>query len=499
MIFAFFCLVVLSCDVLRDMPFEVCGWSPGSGVIADVQNLAVSLQFSHEPDRQSIEKSFALTEDGAALKGNFIWYDKKVIFVPLSPFLEYKDYMVTLATEARTNDGLSLENKFEGNFSTRPEGNRPLIVSIDPPDESTITDVYKKVRIDFSEKITKNSCVSDISFSPAITGSWQIENDGKTAVFLLKEPLKNPEIYKVTIAASFQSAASKMLGKQIVSRWTVGTDTIAPVLENICAVDADGREKFDLALYDPQTMSEADYISENQLFEANDNLKLTFSEPIDVLKLKNSLMIEPALKYTVAALPQFTKTITVLFADKPIWGNRYVIKVNSGICDASGNTSTESYIFRVYANGIYSKPPTLAALRLPQDFVNGAVLFEPDDMFHTIDIVKTLYPAEIEKDFFVELYFETAEDAQINLFSLRELFRIETTNNAISFSSRLVIDSGFSQTDPAEGFSSLQRIEVKGKITNSNNLGLIKFYIAPGLTDTKLNKNTKAMSIQLNK
>jgi hypothetical protein len=147
----------------------------------------------------------------------------------------------------------------------------------------------------------------------------------------------------------------------------------------------------------------------------------------------------------------------------------------------------------------------LAGLRLPEDFIaepssgEKTILFTQDDMFDIIVIDVDQYPADVEKDFCFELYFETAQDAQIDLFSLRELFRIENTNNAISFSARKILDSGFTIQNPAELFADLHRIEIQGKIRNANNSGLIKFYIAPGLIDSKLNKNTKAMNIQLNK
>jgi hypothetical protein len=100
---------------------------------------------------------------------------------------------------------------------------------------------------------------------------------------------------------------------------------------------------------------------------------------------------------------------------------------------------------------------------------------------------------------FFELYFDVAEDADIDLFSLRDLFKIETTNNAISFSARAVVADGFTRNVVPDQFVGKERVEVRGLLTNSIHSGLVAFSIGKGLEDTKKNKNQNEMKIQLAK
>ncbi|MDR2370096.1 MAG: hypothetical protein LBD71_01335, partial [Treponema sp.] len=63
---------VCSCDLLRTSPFEIVAWTPGGGCHFFIPP-SVSVIFSHDPDRASVERNFSLSEDGAAVRGSFEW------------------------------------------------------------------------------------------------------------------------------------------------------------------------------------------------------------------------------------------------------------------------------------------------------------------------------------------------------------------------------------------------------------------------------------------
>lgn len=492
-----------SCDVLRDKPFEVIAWTPGAISIEDEGNITVSLTFSIAPEYSSIESSFSLTEDGYPLKGRFIWQDRNCVFQPAAPLKANKDYIITLGTEAQTERGLSLENKFEGRFSTRINNNRPIIKSIEPGNESIILDNWQEIKFEFNEVVLKSSCENDILFSPSMNGSWQLLNGGKTALFIPKEKWINNETYKITVLSTFKSSIENQIGKNFVSRFTVLDDKIPAEISAVYAFNDDNETL--LLPYDSDTGDINSLIYENSLFDNLCRLKLLFTKEVDVSGIQNYITIEPSLKFHIDNLPGFSDTIEITLTDTPEWGSRFLIKIKQGIQDRAGNKSEKTAIYRILANAGNSKPPKLVGLRLPESFVDvntdgiKKLVFTPDDLFEYIIIDSSNYPNWTVKSLNFELYFEMADDAGLNLFSLRDLFRIETTNNALYFSPKAVIDHNFTQTSPAVEFAEFYRVEVRGEIENTTNFGIIKFYIPPGLCDVKSNINNKAQSIQLSK
>jgi len=68
-----------ACDILRSSLFEVTSWTPGGGYHSQPDQITVSLTFSHEPNRASIERSFSLTGNGNRVRGNFLWEGKKIL------------------------------------------------------------------------------------------------------------------------------------------------------------------------------------------------------------------------------------------------------------------------------------------------------------------------------------------------------------------------------------------------------------------------------------
>ena len=133
--YLFFIIALLffnSCDILRFSKFEVTSWAPGEGFHSEPEKIEVSLCFSHEPNRASVERNFSLTGNGNTVRGTFLWNGKKLIFSPLTPLEANTDFILSISAEANNTDGLSLDNSFNCYFSTRPDNTRPVLVSFSP-------------------------------------------------------------------------------------------------------------------------------------------------------------------------------------------------------------------------------------------------------------------------------------------------------------------------------------------------------------------------------
>jgi hypothetical protein len=125
------------------------------------------------------------------------------------------------------------------------------------------------------------------------------------------------------------------------------------------------------------------------------------------------------------------------------------------------------------------------------------IFFKTDSLFENIPITNENYPSGENINTWIELYFETAEGASVDLFSLMELFHIETSNNVIYFSPRQIKNINFTSPYPHNGMEGFQRIEITGNLTNTTNFGIVNILIDAGLKDTLGNRNEKSIKISL--
>ncbi|MDR2103504.1 MAG: Ig-like domain-containing protein [Treponema sp.] len=504
--FVFLLLPLLfgSCDLLRDSCFEVEAWSPGEGPFPAPEKILVSILFSQDPDRAAAEQAFSLTEDGLALGGSFSWEGRRLIFTPAAPLERDRNYLITVLTGASDTQGLSLEKKFEASFTTRPKSVRPKLVSMYPPDEGILVLGRERMELTFSEAVSLNSCIDAITLSPFHAGTWRLTDDEKTAVFTPAEPWTAGTRYRLNISSLFAGKTGLTLGQDFFYHFTVGLDEVPPVLTGAYRLDDPEKPEKTVELF-PENWDSSE---ENTQWERNSRFCLEFSEPIDTASLKKCLEIEPGPSLVMETAPGFADSVVFRFSEDLAHGSRFLIKVNAGVRDQGENESVEAHVFRVYVDGVFSKPPALIGIRLPvhpwklRDAAEGGLVFPVDEPFavlrvdeDTLDWTDVDY--EVDKPAWLELYFDTAEGAAPDLFSLRELFRVEASNNALSFSPALIAGENFSLPEPHPAWAAYKRLEVRGVLRDSTNSGVINFIIGSGLSDTRGNRNENIFRLPL--
>jgi hypothetical protein len=283
-----------------------------------------------------------------------------------------------------------------------------------------------------------------ISLAPSKSGSWQIENE-TTGVFTPLDPCENGASYKITIGADFKNTLGLSLDKEEANRFTVGSDNTPPTITAAYAV--------------------------------------TPAFPPDGSVCESLLIPDDATA-------DYAETVGFSFAKVPGFESHFLFRITPGIKDTAGNMSVETHVYRIYANGVHSKPPKLIGIRLPlapmpSDADQRPAAFplsgESDVQsapFIFFDEINTA-PYETEIPFWIELYFETAiggaGGVAIDLFSLMDIFSVNATNSAMSFSPRLVVDGNFTVQAPCSGWESYTRVEIRGKLINTIHSGVIAF------------------------
>ena len=491
LLFFGFLLLFFSCDILRNSPYVVEAWTPGEGFHNDPGRLRVSILFSNASDKAKTEQAFSLTENGTALKGYFFWEGFRLTFIPAAPLIHDRDYKITVGTEAQDTNGVSLENIFEVSFTTRLSGEKPRIIRTEPEHGGSFSGNREEFRLFFSEPVRLNSCLDFISFSPATPGSWRLEDEGRTACFIPRDPWQAENIYQLRVASAFSGVSGSMLGTEYSSVFYASDDREKPVLLGAIAIFPEsGEEEIPINSYADFSVA-AEYSS----WERSTRLCFVFSRPVDLSNLRSLIVIEPALNLVMESAPGMSNRAVFRFAEYPEWGSSFLFRLRPGVKDLAGNESEEEYFFRIRAAGPLSKPPALAGMRLPLSPGNSrdqeALSFSTGDLFSDLPIKdgEDRYPVTKQTPAWIELYFETAAGTEIDHFSLMDLFRVESTNNALSFSPRSLKTSDFTITDPVEGWEDLHRIEIRGILVNSVNSGVVTFRIPPGLRDKRGNRS----------
>lgn len=476
----------LSCDLLRDSPFEVETWSPGNGYHSEAASLRLSILFSHTPDKVSAERAFSLTEDGTRRNGYFQWEGKRLIFYPSFPLEKNRDYLVTVSTDARDETGLSLDKTFEAVFTTRAGKFRPVVLSIDPEFDGLV-EFRREIKIYFSAPVTAEACVNNISFNPSVTGLWRLEDADKTAVFTPAEPWKMGAQYRITVSSGFNGADNLPLEKEFSSRFLTTLDDVSPLLLHAWGIQEDG-SMIELI---PENLPAP--VTENIWWESKTRLKLDFSKPVDTTVLQSRLSLEPSSTLIMETAPGFADEVIFRFSEAPPYGSRFIIRLNRGVPDAAGNESRYSTVFHTTVYGENSMPPSLRGARLS---LNAALKsFSTEDIFQDLDITKDEFPYEMAVPFWIELYFDTAPGAAIDAFSLMNLFRVDATNNALSFIPRSIHSENFTVDEKEAAWESCYRLEIRGTMTNKTNSGVVTFRLGSGLVDNFGSRNEKEFRI----
>ena len=501
-----------SCDILRDSPFEVSAWSPGGGYHANPEAIRISLSFSHDPDRSSVEKNFSISGNGEQMRGIFHWNGRKMDFLLYVPLEENREYFVRLSSGAHDTTGLSMDRDFEGRFNTRLDSARVRVESFMPEMGGTMEGRRGTCVIRFSSPVSLNSLRSNASFSPSISGTWTLDEGGLLAVFTPSEPWPHGRRLEMRLSAFLEGENRIGMGKDFFSIFTIGTNLELPKLTGAWRVTENGtREEL---VEETLSQGTTDEYKENTGWEKGDRLLLVFSAPVDLLSVSTALAVEGGSSLVLempGGIPPepleagYSEEAVFRFERPPVFESRFFLRLRSGIKDRYGNDSEDEHSFRVFANGENSRPPSLIGIRIPMS--PGGIpdtlidynlrSFGYDQLFADFPIESGNYPFNTKTATWIECYFDSAPGAVIDTFSLMETFRVETSNNVLQFSPLAVRTASFTVADPHAAWEQYQRLEIMGTLTNTVNSGLVHFLVNQGLRDSADNSSEKQFRISL--
>lgn len=184
--------------------------------VPEVENCSLEtdhflLQFTTDMNRNLTEQAFSLTEDDSELEGSFIWNKNEMYFYPYKGIMKNRNYTLNLENSAEDGYGNSLDINRSWTFFTGEESIPPLIQSVNPLDESEISNLRQSVFYTFSETVDHMSFREALEVSPPL--KYHLEwSEGNTSVLI--QPLEDyseGEDYTFTVSTRLRDLAQNNL------------------------------------------------------------------------------------------------------------------------------------------------------------------------------------------------------------------------------------------------------------------------------------------------
>jgi hypothetical protein len=493
--------VCLACDLLQSTSFTIAGWTPGEGRHDAHASFPVSVTFTGEPEQATVENAFSLTEDGAPVPGCFSWTGTTLWYNPYCPLRSNVEYRITVTTDARNLDGVSLAENFERRWSTRPEDGRPFVLSSNPAHGGFLAGRYELVTVTFSEALDKKTYRQGLSVSPDVRGMWNLDASCQTASFVPLEPWIAAGKYHVSVSADTADAAGNAMGQPYTFSFEVGEDRIPPFLSTIEAIDENGNSVSILSADD----SGDGIVTENHGWDSTLRIRLAFNEAISLQQLEKGISCDGGRAMRLETQGETSTTAILRFEDVPAWGTAFAVTIDAGIVDVFGNESKDEIVVRMVCDSPGSRPPRFVGIRFPLNPGES----NPDDRnlvalscgepYATIAISGTIgaYPVGIQVPTSLELYFDTAPGASLDIMSVMDSFRVNATNGAMDFFPRWVKLGGISYAPPHAPWSMYSLARIDGTMVNHANSGIVTFSIASGFKDSRGHGNIRAQDLPL--
>jgi hypothetical protein len=413
---------------------------------------------------------------------------------------------MSLSSAVRDSRGFSLDHSFSTTFATKAEAKPIRLLSTVPDDGGFLSEDRQELRLTFSAALKPEEIQGSCVLSPAVPGVWRLDASGCVLSFQVRDSWPPGMEYTLRVSELYRDEDGPISFK-------VGDDSRAPALVEAWEVDRGGARLRSLLLGVDGGGVEAgsdggrDRGGEagvNRQWERDHGLELVFSEEVEGSQVLGLCAVEPSAALILEGDGSWSTSVRLRFADAPEYGSDCILRIAPGVWDRSGNESVDPISVRFVFDGPNSKPPALFGIRLPRAPGAGPGLQMPlaislDRPFAdlVLEAGAGRYPYGVGVPTWIELYFDLAPGAEVDLFSLMERFGLSASNDALYFSPRRFRSSAFAWADAHPGWETCFRVQVDGLLTNHTESGMVYLDIRRGLKDTLGNVDGEALRFPL--
>lgn len=472
--FIFLLPILISCSCYLFPEFKVIEYN--------YTDTKISITFSDIPDFDKARNSFIFSEDERHINGYFEISDKTLTFYPAVKITDNHNYKVTISNSVETKTGVSLENDFIWNFSTK-KINKPLeLISISKTEPG--------IELSFSSPVNEKLLLNSISISPSLPYicTWNDEKTVITIKFLESEKINTR--YFLTVSDSLCDVYNNSLHKSI--NYTFINEQTDNTLHFYTS------DNTDIKPLSPENL--------NTGIPLSSSFECEFEKPIGIEQFRSGLSIEPPEAFHISQDDFNPRLFHLSLTKKPEYNSKYKFIFDIAINNEKKINETYEVIFNNFSD---IKPEficgfltdsTQTTFLLPNKPIYNLLL--PVDVYPTIDSLNS-------PDIIFYLVFSHAPESQILLSSAIDNINFSTTNNCIDI---LPYDMTLLTTDEIKNLSftsdlekiqiqdnSISVLKISSHIQNHVNPGLIKLKISSQITDTKLNELSGEIIFTFNK
>jgi uncharacterized protein (TIGR02145 family) len=235
-----------------NIPPVILSTVPANGATGVFVTDNISVSFSKQMNKTSVQDNFKLSEGSTSLNGSFSWNNDltTMTFTPLQSLSENASYTMTLIDKMTDlhgirlggNDGVDNDDNVTRSFTTVAVS-RPKITYRGPADKSTGVTVTTPVVFDFTEPIN-TSTVNSTSFrlllnGTSVSGSFEFLNEDSRVVFRPDADLQFGKNYTVTLSESIKDVSDPSQNLDLESKpTTTFTTAVKPASPSIYYIDA---------------------------------------------------------------------------------------------------------------------------------------------------------------------------------------------------------------------------------------------------------------------
>lgn len=414
----------LSCSLFQMNEPTIVEFTPEEGYIKNLKDLEISLTFSADMDKTSVEEGFSLTKDGENQEGKFHWQGTRMTFIPSVPLQPKYDYRMLVETSAEDADGNNLASEFSSRFTTRKEHKRPKVTAAGPADGSVLREPRPEIEIRFTEPMDRGSVYTAFETYPKIDGTFGWEEDGSVMKYAPSLDLAGGTEYRIELTDEASDMERNRLGEPFIFSFRYGVENTPPV-----TVSA-GNEEENFSLTPVTGENPVQHIAAG--WERWWNILLEFSEEVSGLDIEKRITLSPSPGFSVET------------RDGGLYARRFVIippaplpfdeicflRIDGSVETISGNSLQTDTSFYFKTDGPGSLPPEVTKLTFLADPAAG--LLEECTPYGTIDLSGYLpHPGGMETGFF-DIYLRLAESASLVQTECMEQFSIETSADCAS-------------------------------------------------------------------
>lgn len=333
-------------DIVSVVPEKDC-----SSVLPDAK---VVVEFSKAMDTVKTNGEFSLSSSSGNVDGLFSWDEdgKTLTFTPRSYLNMAEVYTIRITGSAEDREGNDLNDEFLVTFYTGGDLGQPGLISYTPAANSTGNSENSTINITFSEPISLASVYEGVNVSPAVEGSFTVNNDGTVVTFIPRYGFRFGVTYSVNITERVEDESGNNLLAPSAFRFTVGDDFSKP----------------SVTAY--QNLNTPLYLDENIIVtgaEKDRTITLDFSEEIKTDKLQNAVSISPAIPFYINASSVASGGIIITRAVINFTANlsceeNYTLRINSTVSDRQDNPLDHDYRFVFKTDGPASLYPAVTAI-----------------------------------------------------------------------------------------------------------------------------------------